>query len=141
MPSANRPWRSRHTISTCGAGGRPLGQDVHDLSPFKVDHDSSIGLALAPCPVIDADHPYRSCAHGSTSATLEVMHDSVVTGREAEASQKAFSRLSARGMPEQMNEIQHAARSAKPRLGDPGYALDKNLPPTVAIAAPEPRNP
>ena len=40
-----------------GAGGRPLGQDVHDPSPFKVDHDSSVGLALTPRLVIDADHP------------------------------------------------------------------------------------
>ena len=40
-----------------GAGGRPLGQDVHDPSPFKIDHDSSIGLAFTPRPVIDADHP------------------------------------------------------------------------------------
>ena len=70
-----------------------------------------------------------------------MMHDSVVTGQEAEASQKAFSRLSARGMPEQMNEIQHAARSAKPRLGDAGYALAKDLPLTVAIATPKTRNP
>ena len=40
-----------------GAGGRPLGQDVHDLSPFKIDHDSSVGLAFTPRPVIDADDP------------------------------------------------------------------------------------
>ena len=69
------------------------------------------------------------------------MHDSVVTGREAKAPQKAFSRLSARGMPEQMNEIQHAACSPQPRLGDAGYALAKDLPLTVAIAAPKTRNP
>jgi hypothetical protein len=36
--------------------------------------------------------------------------------------------------------IQHAARSPKPRLGDPGYALAKDLPLTVAIAAPKTRN-
>src|ERR1700722_15159306 len=70
-----------------------------------------------------------------------MMHDGVVAGREAKALQKAFSRLSARGVPEQMNEIQHAACSPKPRLGDPGYALAKDLPLTVAIAAPKTRNP
>jgi hypothetical protein len=66
-----------------------------------------------------------------------MMHDSVVTGQEAEASQKAFSRLSARGVPEQMNEIQYAACSPEPRLGDPGYALAKDLPLTVAICGTE----
>ena len=57
------------------------------------------------------------------------------------AQQKAFGRLSARGVPEQMNEIQHAACSPKPRVGDPGYALAKDLLLTVAIAAPKTRNP
>ena len=69
------------------------------------------------------------------------MHDSVVTGRKAEAPQKAFSRLSARGVPEQMSEIQHAACSPEPRLGDPGYALAEDLLLTVAIATPKTRNP
>jgi len=98
-------------------------------------------LASAPGPVIDADDPYWSCIHGSTSATLEVTHDSIVTRREAEARQEAFSRLSAPGVPEQMNEVQHAACSAKPRLGDPGDALAKDLSLTVAIAAPKARDP
>ena len=70
-----------------------------------------------------------------------MMHDGVVTCREAKAPQKAFSRLSARGVPEQMNEIQHAACSPKPRLGDPGYALAEDLLLTVGIAAPKTRNP
>jgi hypothetical protein len=48
---------------------------------------------------------------------------------------------SARGVPEQMNEIQHAACSPQPRLGDPGYALAEDLPLRVAIAAPKTRNP
>ena len=70
-----------------------------------------------------------------------MMHDGVVTCREAKAPQKAFSRLSARGVPEQMNEIQHAACSPEPRLGEPGYALAEDLLLTVAIATPKTRNP
>jgi len=69
------------------------------------------------------------------------MHDGVVTGREAEASHKPFSRLSARGVPEQMNEIQRAACSPEPRLGDLGYALAEDSTPTVGIAAPKTRDP
>jgi len=69
------------------------------------------------------------------------MHDSVVACREAEASKKAFSRLAACGVPKQMNELHHAACSAKPRLGDPGYALAEDSALTVAIAAPKTRNP
>jgi hypothetical protein len=69
------------------------------------------------------------------------MHHIVVTGWEAAAPQKAFSRFSARGVPEQMNEIQHAACPPEPRLGDPGYALAKDLLLTVGIAAPKTRNP
>src|SRR5262249_14965419 len=40
-------------------GGGAIFEEVDDATPFEVDQYCAVGLALAPRPVVDAEHPRR----------------------------------------------------------------------------------
>jgi hypothetical protein len=101
--------------------------------PLQVDENGAIGLALAPGPVVDAEHA-RGRASRQGQAADQAQHR-VAARRHADPLQHARTRLTAHGNTNPALCRRQAVCALRPRRDKAGQPLDKGPPRARRIAA------
>jgi hypothetical protein len=114
-----------------GRLGRPILQNIENLSTFQVDQDRSVGGALPPAPVIDANHANRRCAGPLPHTALQRSHERVFALGRADPRHQASSWTSAGHMGHRARQFGDAIRPTRVWLRNRGRPIAKG--PTGAI--------
>jgi hypothetical protein len=93
-----------------GRFGRPIRQDIENLTTPQVDHDRPVGGALPPAPVIDTDHANRGCASPMPHTVLQRSQESILALGRAEPPHQSPSWTAAGHMGHQTRKFDDATR-------------------------------
>jgi hypothetical protein len=119
--------------------GAAVGQQVDDAPALQVDQDGAVALALAPGPVVHAQHAHRGNRHGVADAHTREQRRPA--DRHAHRGGEARAGIAAQGQAEAPVHRAQPVGLARPGLGDARQRFGEGPARAGGCGAPESTNP
>src|SRR4051794_21922233 len=115
--------------------GTAVGQQVDNPAALEIAQDRAVVMALAPCPIIDAEHPDRWDRPGITGT--DTVQQRRAADRYAHGGGMAGAGVAAESQADCPMHRAQAVRLACPRAGYAGQCLGEGSPRTFTNGAAE----